>query len=226
MSNANGYGSSNAGAGVAFDRAQARPGAHMPQSQHAQPRSAMMPDSQGQGRTLTHSPTDGKSHILYVMYAKDPHSGKVQVDANCAEAEYYATRMQSTVIVQDAMALAQRPEWLTDVPTMVGLTDGSGYRGKDAVTQVLKSMHQKQESMQTVGIAKPLQRDANGFPAFAQLGSSVTNSAMLTVGSVVGINTDPSRYQEGKLSGTDINAALQRMQERRQQRPAFTNQPF
>jgi len=175
--------------------------------------------SRGQVRQITHDHMDGKTHILYIMHNTDG-----SVETNCHEANNIA-RLLSTVVIQDAMKMQQRPEWLTTVPTLVAIRDGRGNRGNDSVKE-LWEMHTKQNSMKTVGIAKPLERDANGFPSFAGFGSSMTNSAMLTVGSVVGINQDPSRYQDGKMKGQDMNQALQVMMERRQQQRPFTNRAF
>jgi hypothetical protein len=206
---------------VTLDRSQMYRGG---QGGHGGPMNQMASDpSRGQTRQMTHDPLDGKTHILYIMYTRDAN-GIEQLDPNCAEAEYYGSRTKS-VVVQDAMKLTERPPWLTVIPTLIAIREGRGNRGNDSANE-LRALYEKQEEIQTVGIAKPLERDANGFPAFAGLGSSMTNSAMLTVGSIVGINQDPSRYQDGKMNGSSTSQAIQTLMERRQQQRAFTNRAF
>jgi len=178
--------------------------------------------SKGQAPTqaMSHDLLDGKTHVLYVMY--DP-SGRL--DPNCAEAEYYASRI-SSVFIQDAMKLQSRPAWLTVIPTLACLKESRGNQGAESVSE-LKHLFEQQDQIKTIGIAKPLERDANGFPAYAGLGGSMTNSAMLTVGSVIGLkNQDPNRYQEGKMSGNMSGDAIQNLLDRRQQQRPFTNIPF
>jgi hypothetical protein len=181
--------------------------------------SAELTQGQGLGRSLTHDPLDGKTHVLYVMY--DEHG---KVNADCAQAVEYAKHL-TCVLVQDALKLAERPLWLTVVPTLANLQAKTGNTGPDSVQELLM-LCQHQDQMHTMGIAQPLQRDSNGFPAYAQLGSGTTNSAMLTVGSVAGLNQDPSRYQDGKLEPIRANEAIASLLEQRQQRKAYTGIPF
>lgn len=174
----------------------------------------------GQGRQLTHDPLDGKTHILYVMF-----DGHGKIDPNCSDAYTYAKRIQS-VVVQDAMTLVQRPTWLQSVPTLACIAEKRGNTGQESV-QELMALLANQEKIQTIGIARPIERDASGFPAFAQMGGSMTNSAMLNVGSVEGMTSqDPNRYSDGKLSSAMATDAIALLMQRREQKLPFTNRQF